>query len=264
MLERFLQIRDQLIDVNEDEKFNLHVNGTVVFRNKVSRYARQLEETNYTTKYLQERKLSLANCRERLDMLIEDAATGFSNRESPFYRCFLQSKYITMHADILPDSLFESGVSCSRLLLPLEAQQSPLLVSEGTVSYADRLKRRNAQRVSNSQYRDPRFVLGSVAEVERLWSVADNILRNQRMSFRPLFFEAIIFLRVNSRLWDVNLVRSAYPLCRSREESQYPLLCLYKLLPEYPINGALHGGVCKLLSKHASPVAMLISIWCAA
>ncbi|KAI0559108.1 Ribonuclease H-like protein [Gracilaria domingensis] len=236
MLERFLRFCDNLIEVSQDERSNLDVNDSVAFRNKVARYVRQLQEIDHTTKYLQVRKLSLANCREALDMLTDDVNGGIESSDSPFFHCSLQDKYIADDAEILADPFFESGVckiennrahqltevevtACNRLLLTSEPVHTSLSQVDGPASYSERLHRRKKQKISDARYRDCSFILGSVAEMERLWSVADNILRNQRMSLTPLLFEAIIFLRVNARLWDVHLVREALHICRGAESS---------------------------------------------
>ena len=44
-------------------------------------------------------------------------------------------------------------------------------------------------------------VIGSVAEVERLWSIAKHILTERRAAKAPILFEAILFLRINRELW---------------------------------------------------------------
>ncbi|KAI0565914.1 hypothetical protein FGB62_13g233 [Gracilaria domingensis] len=233
MLERFLRIRDELIEVGKDARANLDINDSLSFRNKVLRYTKQLQEINYTTKYLQTRLLSLSACQDALDMLQEDVSNGFDHRDSAFYCCVLQSKYITPNSDIFPNAVFERGVCkiqsnrAQELTIAESEACSRLLISNGltqcfdtdgnNVSYSERLDRRKRQKKVLTEYRDCSFILGSVAEVERLWSVADNILRNQRMSLTPLLFEAIIFLRINARLWDVHLVRKAYRLCLAGE-----------------------------------------------
>ena len=57
----------------------------------------------------------------------------------------------------------------------------------------------------------------SAAEVERLWSVAANILTDNRKNTSPVLFESLIFLRMNSRLWDVHLVKEAFHMMRSEK-----------------------------------------------
>lgn len=50
------------------------------------------------------------------------------------------------------------------------------------------------------------FVLGSVAEVERLWSILRRLLPEYRKSCTPMLAEAFLFLKVNSDYWDLPLV----------------------------------------------------------
>jgi hypothetical protein len=45
------------------------------------------------------------------------------------------------------------------------------------------------------------FIGGSTAEVEHLWSVSDNVLRNNRKGVMPQLFEALVCLKVNKRFW---------------------------------------------------------------
>ena len=53
------------------------------------------------------------------------------------------------------------------------------------------------------------FILGLAAEVERLWSIATNVLTDEWKKTSPLMLEAVLFLQVNSRLWDVQTVKQA-------------------------------------------------------
>ncbi len=44
-------------------------------------------------------------------------------------------------------------------------------------------------------------VIDSVAEVERLWSIAKHILTERRAAKAPILFEAILLLCINCELW---------------------------------------------------------------
>ena len=48
------------------------------------------------------------------------------------------------------------------------------------------------------------FILGSTACVERLWSIAKEILHGPRNRTSPIMVEALLFLRENRRLWSIN------------------------------------------------------------
>lgn len=52
-------------------------------------------------------------------------------------------------------------------------------------------------------------VLGSAAEVERVWSMADHVLTEHCASLSPLVFELIMYLKYNSRLWGLAEVMKA-------------------------------------------------------
>ena len=225
MMERFLKIRDELITVAEDENSDLQMNRTVPFRNKVVRYCEYMRQINFSTKYMQTRKLPLAQCRESLNMLIQDVEEGRNDRNSVMYRCPLGKIYISEDAELLRDPLFESGVckiqnGTTELMTAgeKEACESLLVIDDGNssgsdreeeIEYEERLRRRKRQRENPSGYRNCDFILGSAAEVERLWSIATNVLTDERKKMSPLMLEAVLFLRVNCRLWDVQTVKQA-------------------------------------------------------
>ena len=46
-------------------------------------------------------------------------------------------------------------------------------------------------------------ILGSAAEVERLWSMAGRVLTKDRSAMSPLLFECIMYLKYNRELWSL-------------------------------------------------------------
>ena len=52
-------------------------------------------------------------------------------------------------------------------------------------------------------------VLGSAAEVERVWSMAGHVLTEHGSSLSPYVFELIMYLKYNSRLWGLKDVVNA-------------------------------------------------------
>ncbi len=52
-------------------------------------------------------------------------------------------------------------------------------------------------------------VIGSAAEVERLWSIAKYVLTTNRTSLAPILLEALLFLRLNRDLWNATTVMEA-------------------------------------------------------
>ncbi len=89
------------------------------------------------------------------------------------------------------------------------------------LSMTDRLKRKK-QKFSEVQdrYINCDFILGSVAEVERIWSLAKYILADTRKSTSPLAFEAIVFLNVNANYWNERTVQLAMSRARSQRVQQ--------------------------------------------
>lgn len=59
------------------------------------------------------------------------------------------------------------------------------------------------------------FILGSASEVERLWSVANNILTDNRKSMTPILFENLLLLKINKGYWDLENMCEAMKKARS-------------------------------------------------
>ena len=88
------------------------------------------------------------------------------------------------------------------------------------VDYEERLQKQKQQRDNPSGYMNSDFILGSAAEVERLWSIATNVLTDERKKTSPLMLEAVLFVRINSRLWDVQTVKQAVHMSRNERIDQ--------------------------------------------
>ena len=86
---------------------------------------------------------------------------------------------------------------------------------EAALGMKERLAKRRKNEVSNDQYVNCDFILGSAAEVERLWSIAKYVLTENTRSMTPQMFEALMFLRLNERFWDEQLVSEAINGARS-------------------------------------------------
>ena len=74
-------------------------------------------------------------------------------------------------------------------------------------------KRSNSIQKSND-YVDLRFICGSVAIVERLWSTCKSLLKLDSKSITLIVFEAIIFLRMNTDYWSLSTVSEAMKMTR--------------------------------------------------
>ena len=71
-------------------------------------------------------------------------------------------------------------------------------------SYEELLQRRKKVKFNYIDYVNCDFILGSTACVERLWSIAKEILHGPRNRTSPIMVEALLFLRENRRHWSIN------------------------------------------------------------
>lgn len=84
------------------------------------------------------------------------------------------------------------------------------------MTMAERIpKTKRKHHSETDKYMNCAFILGSAAEVERLWSVAGHILSNNRKSMTPLLFDCLTFLKIDSTYWDVSLGSEAIKISRS-------------------------------------------------
>ena len=60
------------------------------------------------------------------------------------------------------------------------------------------------------------FIVGSVAKVERLWSIGKLVCTSSRRRMTPQLFEALLFLRENERFWNERLVAEAIGCAKSK------------------------------------------------
>jgi hypothetical protein len=88
--------------------------------------------------------------------------------------------------------------------------QDTWLLSPKSRAVAERRKCQRRQSVEQDQYINCDYILGSVAEVERLWSLAKYVLQDHRSSMSLMNLEAILFLKVNSEYWDLTTVDEAF------------------------------------------------------
>ena len=59
------------------------------------------------------------------------------------------------------------------------------------------------------EYIDTSFIINSAVEVERLWSIAGNVLTSNRNKMLPTLMQVIIFLKVNRDMWDEDTVHQS-------------------------------------------------------
>ena len=95
-------------------------------------------------------------------------------------------------------------------------------------------KRKRESQMADNTYCNCDFILGSAAEVERLWSHAELIMRDNRRHISPILFEALLFLKVNRRFWGASLVEEAHGAIKeeSRRSKLHERYCEVNNIPE--------------------------------
>ncbi len=74
---------------------------------------------------------------------------------------------------------------------------------------SERLAKRRKVEHGTESYINCDFILRSVAEIERLFSMAKYVMAENIRSLTPHLFEAIMFLKFNERFWDAQLASEA-------------------------------------------------------
>ena len=234
MVSRYVEIRPELIAVRRDEKCDLPIDATNVFADKVKKYGAQLKEINCVTKELQKSAISLRDCRSEIHDLAHVIALSADKPHAALYDCKLGQHYVGANSDIMTDPVFESAViklqencpqdmtddekqsvECLRLDAADAAGPADAANDAEVLSINERRKKRRKLSALPKRYMDCGFILGSVAEVERVWSIAKHLLGDVRHKMAPMMLEALLFLRFNERFWDEQLVAKAISHART-------------------------------------------------
>ena len=103
VLKRFVEIRDALIEAQENPESTLDLNATALFLNGVKKHENILERINIATKVMRSQCHTLLRCREYLDMLIDGMDSNRNNSNHEYI-------YIAEDSNKLQNIVFESGV----------------------------------------------------------------------------------------------------------------------------------------------------------
>ncbi len=227
MLRRYIKIRNSIIEADSCEDSTIEMNKSDCCIRQAEYYEKLLEYFDIATNEIQKRNATLHDCRCVTDSLIEIIDSKTDEPDSVLFNCKFKQTRRSLHGSLSPDSSFESGVAkiqskgiglmtdrekaaCSRLKysdLNESTMQEEQDVSS-TFREAIFKKRRRFNKARHS-YINCNFILGTTAEIERLWSVAKNILSTNRKAMEPLLFEAILFLKTNHSYWDLDAVQLA-------------------------------------------------------
>ena len=125
---------------------------------------------------------------------------------SPLFGCKLESNYIGSDAKCMKYPDLEKGVfqiqeGCEEDMTEAEKKTDSILLKKNDhdceMSYGlkihsmeERLSKRR-KTISPSKYINCSFIVGSVAEAERVWSICKYILTDYRSKMAPQVFEAL-------------------------------------------------------------------------
>ena len=236
MITRFCRIYDSLRTVAENEQSTVAMNLSSGFKNTASRLSKQLGEIDLVTKYLQKEHISLSDCRLALNTLIDRVDKKKTVPNSSLWDCRLGKYAIGESSRLVTHRFFETaviklqrGMAGQLSISEKRAVKSFVVGNEPTFDESDSSedddqftvmdelarKKRRMQHTTERNYRDASFVLGSVAIVERLWSLARQVLTDHRKRSTPMVTEALLFLKVNHRYWNESLVCEAMDKTKS-------------------------------------------------
>jgi hypothetical protein len=94
-------------------------------------------------------------------------------------------------------------------------------VEEITIQEEYERKRKREIKIKSGVYMNPGFIVGSAAEIRRVWSAGGLIINKKRCKTIPMNFEALLFLKINKKHWDKRMVVKAFRLVKDKA---YPIL----------------------------------------
>ena len=95
---------------------------------------------------------------------------------------------------------------------------------------SERIKGAKQQKMDCKEYYvDCSFILGSIAEIERLWYSARVITSDNRKNITPALLEALLFLKTNVSYWGLSLVSRALNSDRTNSAKNRLQLDIVKL-----------------------------------
>jgi hypothetical protein len=119
-----------------------------------------------------------------------------------------------------------SAVACLRKDGGVQGQGTEVnepSIHEGPKSaYIGEIHKKRKERAEEryGEYHKADFILGSAAEIERVWSSAEKILTPARFSIHPIQLEAILFLKYNKKYWNKSTIVQAIKLLKEEDSNE--------------------------------------------
>lgn len=238
VMAKWEKIEDHAAAASIEPKSTIELPPTsIIFKRAAKNTKLMLDDINAVVLLLQERVLSYAECRALLDELMYESECNSKISTSHWHGNQLSTEYIAPNSSKITSPHFASAVlkmqrrqmaaltAVERLAISKWLKSNTALPRSNnmdrTVSLAERLKHKTKKDKGEKRTVDGvavgelsqdsclDHVIGSAAEVERLWSEARWILTDNRSKTAPILVEAILFLRYHRGLWDENSVMEA-------------------------------------------------------
>jgi hypothetical protein len=254
---RFVRLFDDLTELTENEDSKVQFDPRRAFKTKSDLYAKQWNAFAQLHGMLQENGLARNKGQKMIDTLHKTIDVYREKQGHPFKDCELKNNHSKLGNKHETDHAFSRGVdkiqnkkekeltnseknACKNLLKrnhlnwaavdtqeeddddlseeELFTQESSTFSMKSIYSHESK-KAEAEERKSVSEYIDCSFIGSSAAIVESLWSKFDALVDQRRSGMSPVMIEAILYLKENRDLWDINDVRTALKKLKENEKT---------------------------------------------
>jgi hypothetical protein len=232
-------LRPFLLDMDSDEENEFELPEemrNIQFIKRVQNYLAVLTFIEEATKALQQRGIPLAKAQGYLDILSKRIQKGRVEQKPWAKSCLLQTQYIGMERRKLVSKAFHHGViklqedqahdltpEDKEALASLridkeenleEVDISDTEVEETTIQEDYERKRKREIKIKSGVCMNPGFIVGSAAEIERVWSAGGLNINKKRCKSILMNFEALLFPKINKKHRDKRMVVKAIRLAK--------------------------------------------------
>ena len=246
MLTTYERIREAVIEASEDEHSNIDMPpniNSVAFKKAVNNTTLMTADINLISVKMQERMTNLAACDHLQGVLIQMSEQCRLDKDSHWYGNKFGNVYIDPKSDKRPNVAFCSAVKKMQKregstlddeemaaikqwmpdkTVPTNNRATPPVTAADFLAQASTGVggKRKSDDISQGYDDCMDHVIGSAAEVERLWSIARFILTTNRTRMTPVLFEALLFLRAHRELWNENTLKMAIHAVRKEHRDE--------------------------------------------
>ena len=215
MLKRFLQLKDILVSLNHPEVNEFLPDGRQV--NSLEALEKNLKVLESVTKALQNSRVNLAQVR----LLFEKISVKY-----PTLRGRLRTNAALVFCEDFENGIVKIIDGKEEHLTEEEKGKVAVFLKESVTENSDAREEddgvekdfartllewnEKCKESATSKYVDLNWVPPTSNVVERLFSAARQKLTDYRKSMSPYTFECVMFLKVNRKYWDIDLVNEVF------------------------------------------------------